>query len=114
MSEGKKKQRKKISKIENFMFDFYILRKVSGTYQVHLAIEKLMNVVCKLFVLLSFLFHGAAVQVAISNLPHPYLRSTLVLLDDKISRTVVYVHVSKLQSQVSIVLYKVLSRIQIC
>ena len=68
--KGKKKQRKEISKIKNFTCDFYIVTKVSVTYEVHLAIERLMNVVSKLFPLLSFLFDGAAVQTAILNLPH--------------------------------------------
>ena len=40
------------------------------------------------FVFLCFDFHGAApilyVQAAILNLPHPYLRSTTVLLDEQI------------------------------
>ena len=44
-----------------------------------------VDVVCKLFVFICFVFRGAAltpyVQVSIFNLPHPYLKSTTVLLD---------------------------------
>ena len=48
---------------------------VSGTYRVDLAIEEQRDAVCKLFVLLCYVFLGAAPisygQAAILNLPHP-------------------------------------------
>ena len=65
---------------------FLTLLKVSGTDRVDLATRQQRDLVCsKLFELLCFVFLRAApipyVQVAILNLPHSYLRSTIVFLD---------------------------------
>ena len=58
-----------MNKIDIFVFGFWALLKVSGTYRVDLAIEQLREVVCRHFALLCFVFLGAApipyVQVAI-------------------------------------------------
>ena len=75
-----------MDKIEFFMLVYLNLIKVIRTNRVDLAIEQQGKVVCKLFVLLCFLFLGAAsvinVQVTILNLPHSYRRGAIVLLDN--------------------------------
>ena len=74
--EEEEEGRKKMNKIEIFVFGFSILWKVSGTHTVDLALEKQWEVVCKLFELLYFIFLGAApihvpyVLAAILNMPH--------------------------------------------
>ena len=74
-----------MTKIEIFAHGFLNLIEVKGTYMVDFAIEWPRDVVYKLCAFVCFVFHGAApilyVWVAILNLPHPYLRSTTVLLD---------------------------------
>ena len=57
MHEG---ERKKMNKIEVFVFGFLTLLKVSETYQADLAIEWLRDAVCKLFALFCFVFLGAS------------------------------------------------------
>ena len=59
------------------------MRKVSKTYGVGLAIEQQRDVFCKCLHS-SALFYGAVpipyAQEAILNLPHPYLRTSTILL----------------------------------
>ena len=84
---------------QNWNFHLWLsqlLRKVSETYGVHLAIEyqrdQYVHVVSILFAFLYFFFHGAVaipyLKPTIFNLPHCYLKSTTVLHDSQS-----YVHV---------------------
>ena len=63
-----RQERKKMNKIETFMFGFSTL--------LVKFMEQQKDVVCKLFALLCFVSLGAApipyVQAAILNLPYPY------------------------------------------
>ena len=65
-----------MNKIKIVVFGFlHLVKKVSGTYRVDLALKRLRDVVCKHFELLCLVFHGAApipyAQAATMNLLHP-------------------------------------------
>ena len=83
--EERKRGRKRMSKIEIFMFGFSTLLRVSATFRVDLALEWLWDIVCKLFNLLCFVFWKLppipCVQVAILKLPHSQLRIITIVLD---------------------------------
>ena len=100
-----KRKERRWTKLKFLRLVFLTLLKVSGTYKVDLTLEQLRDVVYKLFALLCFVFLGAApilyVQVAILNLPHPYVRSTQTCQPSRIARvTPAFIHILMLNRRI--------------
>ena len=101
MKQKKKKERmKEDEQNRNFYFRFFASS--NRTYRVDLDIEYQRDVICNLWQLSlpCFVFLGASpipyVQVAILNLPNPYLTSTTILFDSKGMQSVTFLHSSAL------------------